>query len=203
MNSDVSGRGIWEWKLVKVVLSASILFFACNFLYLGYTEEAVRQCIAWSARIDVVLFMLAFGANAIHKYFRNSLSFWVMMNRPFFGISFAILHLLHLGFLILLQQVFHPVFTLADSFALFAGGGAYLFIVLMLLTSFSPFKKMLSKSNWKRLHTIGGWWIWIVFMSSYWKRVLGEEYGYVILAVLLVLVGIGRLWILWTDKLRG
>ncbi|MGK0365890.1 MAG: sulfoxide reductase heme-binding subunit YedZ [Saprospiraceae bacterium] len=95
--------------------------------------------------------MLAFGATAIHLCFRNSLSFWVMMNRPFFGISFAILHLLHLAFLILLQQVFHPVFTLANSSALLAGGVAYFFIVLMLLTSFSPFKGMLSKSNWKRL----------------------------------------------------
>ena len=200
MSSSESGRGIWEWKLVKVILTTSLLFFACNFLYFGYTEEAVRQCIAWSARIDVILFMLAFGATAMHRYFRNSLSFWVMMNRPFFGISFAILHLLHLAFLILLQQIFHPVFTLAASSALFAGGGAYFFIVLMLLTSFSPFKGMISKPNWKRLHTLGGWWIWGVFMSSYWKRVFREEYGYVTLAVLLVFVGLGRIWVLRKNK---
>ena len=90
MNSNQTERGLWEWKLVKVILTASILFFTYNFLRFGYTEKAVRQCIAWSARIDVVLFMLAFGATAMHRYFRNSLSFWVMMNRPFFGISFAI-----------------------------------------------------------------------------------------------------------------
>jgi len=194
MNSTETERGLWDWKLVKFILGVSILFFACNFLYFGFTEKAVRQCIAWSARIDVVLFMLAFGATAMHRFFRNSFSFWVMMNRPFFGISFAILHLLHLAFLILLQQVFHPVFTLADSFALFAGGGAYFFIVLMLLTSFEPFKNRISKVNWTRLHTLGGWWIWGVFMSSYWKRVFREEYGFLILAVFLVFVGIGRIW---------
>jgi len=202
MNDNESERGLWEWKLVKVVLTASILFFTANFLYFGFTETAVRQCIAWSARIDVVLFILAFGATAMHQYFRNSFSFWVMMNRHYFGISFAILHLLHLAFLVLLQQVFHPVFTLADSFALFAGGGAYFFVVLMLLTSFEPFKGMLSKTNWKRLHTFGGWWIWVIFMSSYWKRVFAEEYGFIILGVLLVFVGIGRVWIFWNSHIK-
>jgi len=200
MNSSQTERGLWDWKLVKVIIAASLAFFACNFLCFGFTEVAVRQCIAWSARVDVVLFIFAFGATAMHQYFRNSFSFWVMMNRPFLGISFAVLHLLHLAFLILLQQVFHPVFTLADSFALFAGGGACFFIVLMLVTSFDAFKKMLSKQNWKRLHTLGGWWIWTIFMSSYWKRVFKEEYGYVILAVLLVIVGIGRIWIRLTKK---
>lgn len=202
MSTNESGRGLWDWQLVRVVLMASIIFFAYNFLSFGYTEEAVRQCIAWSARIGVVLFMLAFGATVMQRFFRNSFSFWVMMNRPFLGISFAILHLIHLAFLVLLQQVFHPVFTLADTFALFAGGGAYFFVILMLLTSFSTFKKMISRANWKRLHTLGGWWIWAVFMSSYWKRVFREEYGYVTLAVLLALVGIGRIWVLWKDRIR-
>lgn len=201
MSTTESGRGLWDWKLVRVIVIASIVFFAYNFLSLGYTEEAVRQCIAWSARIGVVLFMLAFGATVMQRFFRNSLSFWVMMNRPFLGISFAILHLIHLAFLLLLQQAFHPVFTLADSFALFAGGGAYFFVVLMLLTSFSTFKGMISRTNWKRLHTLGGWWIWTVFMSSYWGRVFQGEYGFVTLAVLLALVGIGRVWILWKDKI--
>ncbi|MGK0365891.1 MAG: hypothetical protein ACI85O_002961 [Saprospiraceae bacterium] len=46
MNSTQTERGLWEWKLVKVILTASILFFAGNFLHFGYTEGAVRQCIA-------------------------------------------------------------------------------------------------------------------------------------------------------------
>jgi hypothetical protein len=200
MNAVESGRGLWDWKLVKVIIISSILFFGCNFLCLGFSEDAVRQCIAWSARIGVILFMLAFGAKVMQYFFRNSFSFWLMMNRPFLGISFAIIHLIHLIFLVLLQQVFHPVFTMADSFSLFAGGVAYFFLVLMLLTSFSFFKEKLSKLNWKRLHTFGGWWIWTIFMSSYWKRVFQGENGYIILAVLLVLVGIGRFWILWKRK---
>ena len=200
MNTTESGRGLWDWKLVQAVLIGSILFFVYSFLSLGYTEAALRQSIAGSARIAAVLFILAFGATVMQRFFRNSFSFWVRMNRPFLGISFALLHLIHLAFLILLQQTFHPVFTLADSFALFAGGGAYFFVVLMLLTSFSTFKGMISKPNWKRLHTLGGWWIWAIFMSSYWKQVFREEYEYVTLAVLLLLVGIGRIWIFWKGR---
>jgi len=193
MNTSKTGRGLWFNQLAIVIVFASVLFFISNFLFMGFTEEALRLCIRGSARIAVVLFMLAFGATAIHRTGQNSLSFWVMMNRPYFGISFAIIHLIHLAFLLLLQQVFHPVFTLAESTELLAGGGAYVFVILMLLTSFQPFKKLLSRENWKRLHTLGGWWIWTVFMSSYWKRVFREEYGYIVLAILLALVGIGRL----------
>lgn len=200
MSTNEAGRGLWDWQLVKVILTISILFFASNFLRFGYTEEAVRECIAWSARIGAVLFILAFGAKVLQRFMRGSFSFWVMMNRPFIGISFGIMHLIHLFFLIFLQQVFHPVFNLAETSELLAGGGAYVFVVLMLLTSFSTFKKMLSSTNWKRLHTFGSWWIWGVFMSSYWGRVFREEYEFTILAVLLALVGIGRVWILWKRR---
>ena len=201
MNSvdNSNGRGIWEWDLVKVILGLSFVLFAGVLLLGGYTEESVRKIIRWTARIDVFLFCLAFSATALHQWMQNSFSFWLMMNRRYWGVSFAILHLVHLAFLGLLQWSFHPLFELADGFELFVGGMAYVFVIVMLLTSFPVFAKPLSRRNWSRLHTFGGYWIWVVFMSSYWGRTLGGAYFYLPIALMLVLVLLLRLWV-WRRK---
>ena len=182
-------RGVWEWDLVKYTIIFSIGLYTAFFVLGGFTEESTRLAIAWSAKISFTLFCMAFAASAIHKRMKNSFSFWWLMNRKYFGISFALNHLIHLSFLVLLQQVFHPVFTSADTTSLMAGGMAYVFVVLMLFTSFETFSKYLSRKNWKLLHTIGGYWIWVIFMSTYVKRVesIGVEFLPFVLVLLIVL----------------
>ena len=128
---------------------------------------------------------------------RNSFSFWLLMNRKFFGISFAILHLIHLLFLLLLQKFFHPVFDLAAGISLMAGGMAYVFVVLMLLTSFDYFKSKLSPKAWKTLHTVGAYWIWMIFMSTNWKAVFRADYDNLIAGLTLVFVVLLRVYTFW------
>ncbi len=185
-------NGLWHWRIVQLTVGLSVLCFAAFYLLGGFTEESTRQCIRLSAKVSVVLFSMAFAASAVQGLLRNSLTFWWRMNRKYLGISFAIVHLLHLAFLVLLQQCFHPVFTLAKTTSLFAGGMAYLFVVLMLLTSFERFSKYLSKKSWKLLHTVGGWWIWAIFASSYFKRVLHGEMEYLPWSLLVLAVGVLR-----------
>lgn len=147
MAQQSSNSGIWDWDVVKLAVGLPILLYLSFFLFFGFTEDGTRAAIAWSAKISFTLFCLAFAASAAHLRIRNSVSFWWLMNRKYFGISFAINHFIHLGFLVLLQQVFHPVFDLAANTSLMAGGLAYLFIVLMLFTSFETFSKYLSQKN--------------------------------------------------------
>lgn len=187
------GNGLWDWQLVKSIIGLSILFFVYKIAQYGYTEEGVRECIRWSARFSVTLFCMAFVASSLPYFWGNSLSFWMNMNRKYLGVSFGAIHLIHLFFLLLLQYSFHPVFDLAASTSLMAGAGAYFFIILMLLTSFDYFSKFLSPKKWKALHTVGGYWIWAIFMSPYWKAVFRGEQEYIFIAVLLVVVLLLRL----------
>ena len=136
-------------------------------IFNGFTEESTREAIRWTARISVVLFSLAFAASGLHRQFHNPFTFWLLTNRKYLGISFAIMHLVHLCYLGLLQFNFHPVFEKAKTISLIGGGLAYFFIVMMLLTSFKIFSKYLSKRQWKLLHTIGGYWILYIFLRSY------------------------------------
>lgn len=181
-----------KWTIVQVVVGGSILFFVLTFMLFGFNEESTRQAIRWSARISFTLFCAAFVASSLHDLLQNRFTTWLLANRRYIGISFAIVHLIHLKFLWTLQYFFHPVFDLAATTSLLAGGIAYVFVILMLLTSFPMFAQYLSARQWKILHTIGGFWIWGIFMSSYTKRSL-TEYEHIPLVVILLSIVILRI----------
>lgn len=183
--TNMSSRGIWAWNLVKLCLGIACLFFLLIFIFNGIGENGLRSNIRWSARMSFVLFCFAFSASGIHDYFKRSPTWWILMNRKYLGISFAIIHLIHLSFILALQLNFHPVFDLAATSSLVGGGIAYFFVVTMLLTSFETFSSHLSKFQWKFLHTFGGYWIWAIFMTSYYKRALTEPLHWIFVAVLL------------------
>jgi DMSO/TMAO reductase YedYZ heme-binding membrane subunit len=191
------GRGIWAWDIVKIITLFSIVLFLFIFYSKGFNEDSNRIVIRLTARMSGILFCLAFGASVIHAWLKNSFSWWVFMNRKFWGISFAIMHLVHLAFLVLLQQYFHPVFERAATTSLLAGGLVYLFLVLMLLTSFSFFANKITTQRWKILHTAGGYWIWLIFMISYVKRVIRGSNEYIPLVVLFAIILLLRIWKLW------
>ncbi|MBI1227983.1 MAG: hypothetical protein GC192_22315 [Bacteroidetes bacterium] len=200
ISNDDTSNGFWHWRIVQLTVGLSLLCFVIFYAIGGFTEESTRQCIRFSAKSSLILFSMAFSASAVQALFRNSFTFWWRMNRKFFGISFAIIHLLHLAFLVLLQRYFHPVFTLAKTYSLIAGGIAYLFLVLMLFTSFKRFSKYLTQKQWKLLHTVGGWWIWTIFANSYFKRVLHGEMEYVPWMMLVLGVAVLRIVIALNIK---
>lgn len=184
--------GIWYGQIIWASLIVSTIVFGYGFWENGFVEEGARHAIAWSAKISVVLFSLAFSASAVHFFWKNSFTFWLRMSRRHLGISFAIIHLIHLGWLGVLQYFFHPVFEQAKTISLFGGGMAYLFLVLMLLTSFPYFSKKISPRNWKILHTMGGWWIWFIFARSYMRNAI-NDIGYIPFVVLLAAVLVFKL----------
>ncbi|MFK8007980.1 MAG: hypothetical protein AB8H03_16605 [Saprospiraceae bacterium] len=187
-------RGIWAWDIVKIITLFSMVLFLGIFYSQGFTEESNRLVIRLTARMSGILFCFAFGASAFHAWFKNSFSWWFFMNRKFWGISFAMMHLVHLGFLVLLQQYFHPVFEQAATVSLIAGGLAYFFLVLMLLTSFPFFVKKITSQSWKILHTAGGYWIWLIFMISYVKRVIHGSNEYIPLVIVFTITMFLRIW---------
>jgi len=193
-------KGIWDWQVVYWTTGLAIAGYIAFFTYHGYTEIATREVIRWSARVSFVTFGLAFGANGIHQVLKKSLSFWLLMNRKYLGISFAISHTLHLIALGLLQYQFHPVFTMAKTSSLLAGGIAYLFILLMFITSFEKYAAMLTRKQWKWLHKIGGYWILGIFFSSYFKRALTESHHWIYVGCLLFLLGL-RIRVLIKNKI--
>lgn len=177
-----------KWSILYTVIGLFITSTILVFMLAGWSEDVLRLPIRASARIAVVLFCLAFGASSLKKYFPNSYTQWALKNRKYLGVCFAVMHLIHLAGLVILQQTFHPVFDQAATISLVGGGLAYFFVVIMLWTSFSKFKNLLPGKSWIMVHTIGGYWIWFIFIRSYGRSVLRGEYF--LLPILLLLVAV-------------
>ncbi len=181
------------WRIPIISVSVSILLFIYLVSTYGYVEESIRISIRLSARISFIFFCTAFSASGIQYVWKGPFTFWLLMNRKFMGITFAIIHLIHLGLLAILQLEFHPVFEMADTTSLLGGGGAYVFVVVMLVTSFDNVKSKISNQMWKGIHTVGAYWIAGVFFVSYAKRAV-DEWDYVPLLTLLIVALIFRIY---------
>jgi sulfoxide reductase heme-binding subunit YedZ len=161
----MNGWPIVGWAtLVVGAIVATIL------TVVGSDEAGLRMGIRATARSSVVLFSLAFAASALRRRWPNDTTAWMLRNRRQLGVSFAASHLIHLILIVALGG-----FTWAGFLAntpmitLIFGGTAYVFIALMTLTSFDATAAWLGPRAWKRLHTVGAYFVWIIFAQNFFR----------------------------------
>ena len=165
-------------------------------------KETVSLLIRSTAKLSFILFMLAFVASSLFYYINNSLTRWLLKNRRYIGVSFAISHYLHLGALLLMT--FHIDFNVFEDRGLFRtafGALAYAFITLMTITSFDSTRNLFGAKNWKTIHTIGGYLLWIVFAKSYALDLSSPLR--ILLALIAISVLILRVSVLINKKLKA
>ena len=150
----------------------------------------MRKIIRFTAQFSVILFSIAFSASSLHLLLKTSFTKQLVLFRPHIGLAFGTIHFIHLMALVCLQSTFHPVFTLAKTSSLFAGGIAYLFILIIMITTIPRIQK--SFKSWKLIHTIGSYWIWVIFFNSYFKNVINKDryYGFLLLLIVVILLRI-------------
>lgn len=172
-----------------IFTSAIILFISgLHIIFNGTDEDALRSLISSSAMISAIFFALAFSASGLHNIFKNNIFRTLIKYRPHLGLIFGVSHSFHLGFLIWLQYAIHPVFTLAKTSSLIGGGLAYVFMYLMVLTTFPQIRSKIHPKNWKRLHTIGGYWIWFIFIKTYLRKVTVQNEAHFLLLLLFIVL---------------
>lgn len=171
------------WPLVGWAAAILTIFFAVIALAVGVTEPGVRALVRTSAQTSFVLFLAAFVASALQRTWPTPVSCWLLKNRRYLGVSFAVSHTMHLAFIIALTRVAAD-FTTGPA-ALIGGGMAYVFIAAMTATSFDRTTQWLGARTWRRLHTVGMYWIWAIFFVSYLPRALTTP-AYIPFAALLI-----------------
>lgn len=181
------------WRLTGLL---ALLLAAMSFHLLashGWDVEGVRLVIRATARTSLVLFVLAFAAGAMAELLPNAATRWQRRNRRHLGMAFAISHLIHLAAILSLAGVDRALFwTLTNVAAIVLAGTAYLFIAAMALTSFDRTAAWLGPRNWRLLHLIGGWYVWISFAVAVGKRVPLDRFYWPMMALVLA-AGIVRL----------
>lgn len=157
------------WRLTQLI---GVALFT-NFILIlvlndSSDKETVSLLIRTTAKLSFVLFMLAFVASSLFYYIKNGFTTWLLKNRRYLGVSFAISHYIHLA--ALLFMTLHIEFNVFEDRGLFRtaiGALAYAFVTVMTITSFDRTRNLFGKNNWKRIHTFGGYLLWVIFAKSY------------------------------------
>lgn len=151
----------------------------------GWSEAGVRIVVRWTAKIAVVLFSAAFAASSLRTFWQSDATRWLMVNRRRLGLGFALAHFVHLLALVAIAVAFpHPFVDELNAVTIVGGGLAYGFVLLMAATSNDASVRRLGARRWRLLHTVGGWYVWIIFTQSYLGRAV-EDPAYLPFAGLL------------------
>ncbi len=167
------------WKLTILVSLALLALTGLQLLIWGAVwgmgEESVRVVVRSSARSSLLLFALAFSASAIHSLSRGPASKWLLANRRYIGVSYAVSHTVHAAALVALYRISTEFSESLGTLTLIGGGLAYVFTYAMAATSNDAAVRALGRPGWRRLHLVGGWYVWIIFAQSYLPRAAFSE----------------------------
>jgi hypothetical protein len=154
-----SGWPIVGWAtLVVVAIQLAVLAVA------GTGEEGVRMAIRASARTSAVLFGLAFTASSLYRLAPGETTRWLLRNRRYLGVSFAVSHAIHLAAIVTLAVAFDVELA---TLTLVVGGFGYVLLAAMTATSFDRAVKWMGARRWSILHGFGARYLWLVFFLSY------------------------------------
>jgi hypothetical protein len=159
------------WSLVGLTAVILLVLLGIVGLTGGDGVDATRRGIRVTARVSVTLFLLAFTASALWQLFPGAFTRWQRQNRRYLGVSFALSHFVHLAAILTLGVIApNELAALTQPASWILGGLAYVLIAAMTATSFDRTAKLIGPRAWALLHTIGAYYVWIVFANSYISR---------------------------------
>jgi sulfoxide reductase heme-binding subunit YedZ len=177
---------ISHWRITGLVAIVIAVMSFTSFVWLGFSEEALRVMVRGTARTSISLFVLAFTASSLYTLLGTNWAKYLRENRRYIGVSFAFSHFVHLLFLILLM-IYYPQDSLAklSQLEIVLASMTYLFILAMAITSFDPPRRWIGPRAWHWLHLTGMYLVWLIFVETYGKAALQDGY-YLPLVVLLL-----------------
>lgn len=156
------------WLLITVPISIAVVI-AMSRIDLAQAEN-VSSMIQFTVRCAVPLVYVVFAASALQVLFPSPISRWLLRNRKYVGLSFAVAMGWQLLFILWLvgihtEHYVEQVYLLSDAIEGVAG---YTFLLAMVLTSFKFGRSRLSAKQWKLLHRTAIYYIWAYAWSVYW-----------------------------------
>ncbi|MEL7187527.1 MAG: hypothetical protein AAFN50_14005 [Pseudomonadota bacterium] len=130
----------------------------------------VSHMIGFSVKFAVPFIYLVVAASALPVLYPAAFSSWLLRNRKYIGMCFAVAMAWQGAFIFLMSNFhrdyyFDEIFFLRDELE---GSTGYIFLTAMVLTSFKFGRQFLSQQQWKVLHRCGIYFLWAYPFSVYW-----------------------------------
>lgn len=125
----------------------------------------------WTARVGFPLFLLGYSASAMARLWPGGWRRVLLRDRRFWGLGFAACHTVHLFALAVFLKLGEETRT---ATTLIGGGLAYALLYAMAATSTDAAMRRLGR-NWKRLHSAGIHYLWLIFTLSYAGRIIEPD----------------------------
>lgn len=182
----------WSSLLILVMVGAILAVRGCG-------DAGLRTTIRATAFTSLLLFTAVFTASSFHQTWPSTSTRWLLRNRRYLGVSFAVSHFTHLAGIVALASTV-PAFRL-QAVTVIGGGLAYVFIVAMTATSFDRTAAWLGPRAWRALHRTGAYYIWLIFLVTYLPRLAQVPlYGFM---VAVLLAGIGLRGVAFVQRRRS
>ena len=154
------------WPIVGWSASIIALISAVTIASATSGEEAAHRLLRATALTSLLFFSAAFSASSLQRLWPRPATRWMLDNRRYLGVSFAVSHAVHLSAILWLAAFAADRFKV-DGTTVVAGGLGFVFVAAMAATSFDRTAAWLGPRPWKALHTIGGYYLWFVFLLTY------------------------------------
>ena len=128
----------------------------------GYID-ALPDIMRPTAQMGFVPFFFAFTASSLARLAPGPGPKFLMRNRRYIGLSFALVHFVHGGIVLSNLALTEASRGIPE---LMVGGLAYLLLGLMAITSNNTSVRKLGAKRWKLLHKVGSYYIWLIFMVT-------------------------------------
>ena len=152
-----------RWNIVGWTTLIIAVIFLGILIVQGINEQSMRIAIRLTARTSCLLFVCAFIASPLRYFWSNKITKWLRVNRRYLGVAMAISHGFHAIAIIGLA-----ILTADPSLSNNHGGNlGYFFIIAMTATSFPSTAALLGNQNWKILHTVGMYYLWLAFIYAF------------------------------------
>jgi DMSO/TMAO reductase YedYZ heme-binding membrane subunit len=173
-----------NWSVFFGAMAATSVACAAYLAAMGVSDDSLGVVLRLSARMAFIVLLIIFVARPLQQLYATAFTARLLRNRRLLGIAFAGIHTAHLGFIIYRARVVDTYeFTIAANLP---GAFTYLVILLMFATSFNAAAKLLGPKNWRILHKLGLYWLFIAFAQTQLPESLDNLEGVNWLLLLLI-----------------
>jgi DMSO/TMAO reductase YedYZ heme-binding membrane subunit len=159
-------------------------------LVYGTGEEGVHAVIRYTARSSLTLFGAAFVASSVRALWPTAATRWLLVNRRYLGVSFAVSHAMHLTAILVLARTSSAFRADVDMVTVIFGGFGFVVAGMLAATSSNRAVAWMGARRWRALHKFGVYYLWFIFVVTYAPAAFRYPSYIVFIAVLIAMIGL-------------